>query len=84
MGDEAQHARLGGRPGERRSGRGARPGFEIGEVAGERPQGIRAGAGLGQMRQRVDLGRIERVGESVARGHRQHAGEHVDGGGCFR
>ena len=78
MGDEAQHRRFRRRPDERRIRRSARPGLEIGEIGSERPQRVRARAGLGEMRQRVDFRRGQRLGQAVARGERQKSGERVD------
>jgi len=78
MGDEAQHRRFRRRPDERLSRRGARPGFEIGEIGGERPQRIRPRAGFGEMRQRVDFRRGQLLGQTIARDKRQKSGERVD------
>ena len=78
MGDEAQHGRLLSRPDERRIRRGARPRLEIGEIARQCPQRVRPRSGFGEMLQRVNLGRRQRLGQAVSRRHRQESGQCVD------
>lgn len=42
MGDKLKEQRLGRRPGKGAASRGMRPGFEIAEIGGQRPQRIGA------------------------------------------
>ena len=44
MGDKLQQQRLGRRPGQRFAGGGQSPGFEIGQIGGQRPQRVVAHA----------------------------------------
>ena len=46
---EFQRQRLGRRPGQGGPGRSQRPGLEIGEIGGERPQAVLAHPFLGEM-----------------------------------
>ena len=47
--DEFQRQRLGRRPGQGGAGRRQRPGLEIGEIGGERPQAVLPHPFLGEM-----------------------------------
>lgn len=75
MGDEPQHDGFRRRPVERDAGAGPRPGFEIGEVRGERAQAVRTGACPREMGERGDLVRRQLVGQTVAQRERKSAGE---------
>lgn len=77
MGDEFQQYGLGRRPGEGGAGRGKRPGFEIGEVAGERLQRVGAWAFVDPMTQGFYVLVGQQLGELVAPVERQHRGDRV-------
>ena len=78
MGDEFQRQAFGRRPGQGFRHRRLRPGFEIGQVRGERAQGIFAHPFARQMFERGDVVVGENLGEPVAAIHRQDGGERVE------
>lgn len=66
------------RPGQRRAGRGKRPGLQISEVAGKRPQGVFSHAFVNQMPKRLDVLVSQEHGKLVAPFQRQHGGDRVE------
>ena len=78
MGDEFQRQALGRRPEEGRARRRLRPGFEIGQVGGERAQRIFAHPFAREVFERGDVVVGENLGEPVAPIDRQDGGEGVE------
>lgn len=78
MGDEFEQPRLGRRPGQRFSGGGQSPGFQIGEIGGQGAQCVIAHALVDQVAQRFDILVGEQLGELVAPLDRQDGGYGVE------
>ena len=78
MRDEFQRQRFGRRPGQGASGRGQRPGLEIGEIGGERRRLFSPMPSSRQMFERRDVVVGQKLGEPVAPVHRQDRGEGVE------
>ena len=76
--DEFERQRLGGRPGQGHAGGGDRPGLEIGEVGGERAQGVLAHALASQVLEGLDVAVGQKLGEPVTPIDRQDGGERVE------
>ena len=75
---EFQRQRLGRRPGQGGSGRRQRPGLEIGEIGGERPQAVLAHPFLGEMFEGRDVVVGQNLGEAIAAVHRQDRRQGVE------
>ena len=70
--------RLGRRPGQGGPGRRQRPGLEIGEIGGERPQTVLAHPFLGEMFEGRDVVVGQNLGEAIAPVHRQDRRQGVE------
>lgn len=78
MGDELQPQSLRRRPGQRVAGGGQAPSLEVAEVGGERPQGVGAHAGAGEVLEGGGVLVGEEDGEALAGVERQKSGEGVE------
>ena len=78
MRHEFQRQRLRRRPGQGGSGRRQRPGLEIGEIGGERPQAVLAHSLLGEMFEGRDVLVGQNLGEAIAAVHRQDRRQGVE------
>ena len=78
MRDELERQRLGRRPGQGGFGRGERPGLEIREIGGERPQGVFANAFACQVLEGLDIIIGEEPGEPIAPVHGQDRRERIE------
>ena len=76
--DKFQRQRLGRRPGQGGAGRSQRPGLEIGEIGGERPQAVLAHPFLGEMFEGRDVVVGQNFGEAIAPVHRQDRRQGVE------
>lgn len=74
MADEFQQQRFRRRPGQRLPCRRQSPGFEIGQIRGQRPERVGAHALVNEMAQRLDILVGQQLGEFVAALDRQHRG----------
>ncbi|MCY1250487.1 hypothetical protein D9M72_641340 [compost metagenome] len=81
MRDEFQQQRFGCRKGEGTAGCDHRPGFEIGEIRGQRAQRVFTHALIDQMAQGFDILIGQDFGQPVAAVHRQDSRDRIE---CLR
>jgi hypothetical protein len=75
--DEFQQQRFRRRPGQGVAGGRQRPGLQMGEVGGQRPQRVVAHAGVDKMAERFDVLVGQQLGELFAAVDRQHCGDRI-------
>ncbi|MCY1248433.1 hypothetical protein D9M72_618630 [compost metagenome] len=80
MGDKFQQQSFRRGKGEGIAGCSHRPGFEIGEIRGQRAQRVFAHAFIDQMTERLDILIGQEFGQHVAAVHRQDCSDRVE---CF-
>jgi len=78
MGYEFERETFGCRPRQRPTGRCKRPGFQVGQVGGQRSQRVFAYAFLGKVLQRGGILTGQEFGESVAPLHRQDRRQRIE------